>query len=223
MDDFYSEQEQWERVKTWLRENGLWLLAGVLLGVGMLVGWRWWQERVETRAQAASTQYQQVLEAFNRSDATRAFTLADQLRTDYGSSPYADQADLAAARAHVEANELPKAAERLSRVMNASKDPELRLIARLRLARVQLAQGNADLAIATLDAVADAGAFAPRFRVARGDILLQRGDKAGALKEYRGAKAADTVGVLDGPTMDLKIADLVADGVVEPPAVAAKP
>ena len=30
VDDFYSEQEQWERVKLWLRENGLWLLAGVL-------------------------------------------------------------------------------------------------------------------------------------------------------------------------------------------------
>ena len=32
-DDYYNEQEQWERVKRWIRENGPWLVAGVVLGV----------------------------------------------------------------------------------------------------------------------------------------------------------------------------------------------
>ena len=72
IDDFYNEEEQWERVKRWLRENGLWLLAGVLLGVGALAGWRWWEQRVEQRAQAASAKYEEVLGAFNRSDRTHA-------------------------------------------------------------------------------------------------------------------------------------------------------
>jgi predicted negative regulator of RcsB-dependent stress response len=57
VDDFYSEQEQWERVKLWLRENGLWLLAGVVIGVLGLVGWRWWEQRIETQALAASSKY----------------------------------------------------------------------------------------------------------------------------------------------------------------------
>ncbi|MEY3712495.1 MAG: hypothetical protein RL321_115, partial [Pseudomonadota bacterium] len=25
-DDYYNEQEQWERVKRWIRENGPWLV-----------------------------------------------------------------------------------------------------------------------------------------------------------------------------------------------------
>lgn len=221
MDDSYTEQEQWERAKAWIRENGLWLLAGVALGVGGLVGWNWWQERIETRAREASRQYEQLLEAFDRGDRTRAMTLVEQLRTDYGSSPYADQADLAAARAHVEASELPQAAERLARIMNGSKDQELRLIARMRLARVQLAQGNPDVALATLTAAGDTGAFAPRFQELRGDVLFAKDDKAGALREYRGARAADAGGVLDTVSLELKIADLLADGLSVDAAAAA--
>ncbi len=211
VDDFYTEAEQWERVKQWVRENGLWLLGGVLIGVGGLAGWRWWQERIETQALNASTRYGQVIEALGRGDRTRAFTLIDELHADFGSSPYADQADLAAARVFVETKELQKAAERLSAVMTNSKDPELRLVARLRLARVQLAQGNIDSSLATLNG-APAGAFEPRFEEVRGDALYTRGDMNGALAAYRKARAADQGNVLDSAAIDLKIADLVADG-----------
>lgn len=221
MDDYYNEQEQWERVKLWLRENGLWIIAGVAIGVGGLAGWNWWNERKERIAVEASVRYQQVLEAFARGDSTRGNTLADELRRDYASTPYADQADLVIARSHVEANEFPKAIERLQRVMDTSSDAELRQIARLRLARVQMSQGNPDLALATLDAAKEPGAFAARFAEVRGDVLHAKGDRTGALREYRAARTADTDGVLDAAALDLKIADLVADGVQEPAATPA--
>jgi predicted negative regulator of RcsB-dependent stress response len=219
VDDYYNEQEQWERVKQWLRENGLWLLAGVVIGVAALAGWRWWQDRIEQQALAASGKYTQVLEAFGRGDRTRGFTLVDELRRDHASSPYADQADLLAARSLVETSELGKAAERLTRVMNGSRDDQLKLVARLRLARVQLAQGNPDLAMATLDA-AQAGAFAARFDDVRGDVLFAKGDKPGALRAWRKAVEADKDGSLDRATVELKIADLLADGVTDATAAA---
>lgn len=224
MDDYYNEQEQWERVKQWLRENGLWLLAGVAIGVAALSGWRWWEQRVERLAVEASGKYQQVLEAFGRGDATRGTTLAEELRRDYASSPYADQADLVIARAHVETSEYGQAAERLKRVAESSKDAELRHVARLRLARVQIAQGNADQAIATLAAARDTGAFSSRYTELRGDALFAKGDRAGALREYRAAREADTDGVLDAALLELKINDLAADGVdAAAPAAAASP
>ena len=40
MDDYLSEKEQWEAVKSWLRENGLWIIAGIALGAVGLSGWR---------------------------------------------------------------------------------------------------------------------------------------------------------------------------------------
>jgi predicted negative regulator of RcsB-dependent stress response len=216
-DEYYNEQEQWERVKAWVRENILWVIAGIAIGAAALSGWRWWTERQETRAVTASVRYGEALDAFDRKDPTRALTIIDEIRKDYGDSPYADQGDLAAARSFVETNELDKAADRLTRVMNGSKDSQLRMVARYRLARVQLAQTKADLALATFPV--EAGAFTARFQELRGDILLAKGDRPGALREYLAAKtlesAPDAGQTLDLAGLDLKISDLRADGIKE--------
>jgi predicted negative regulator of RcsB-dependent stress response len=220
LDEYMNEQEQWDTVKRWVRENGLWVVAGVAIGVLGLGGWRMWEARVERLAHEASTRYEQVLEAFVRNDRTRALTLIDELRRDYPDSPYADQGELAAARAHVESREFDRAAERLEGVMNGSKDPELRLIARGRLARVRIAQGQYDAALAVLEA-AEPGAFAARFAEIRGDALHARGDRAGALAAYRAARETATEGAVDRTLLDLKIAELDAPTapVVVTPAV----
>ena len=225
IDDYYNEQEQWERVKQWLRENGPWLVVGVLLGLGALAGWRWWEQRQEARAQSASASYGLLLETLQSGDRAKGLVLADEIRAEHGGSAYADQADLVAARALVEAGELGPANERLTRVMKGSKDQQLRLVARARLARVQLAQGNADGAIATL-AAAQPGAFGPLFESIRGDALYVKGDRPGALAAWRKAETDAVAAAEKGaPTVDLaalrlKIGDLLADGVKEPAAAA---
>jgi predicted negative regulator of RcsB-dependent stress response len=112
-------------------------------------------------------------------------TLVEDLKRDYSWTPYASLAGLMAAKFQVEANELDKAAASLKTVMDGAPDNELRLIARTRLARVQAAQGKYDEALATLK-VEQPGEFAPRLADARGDVLLAKGDRAGALREYLG-------------------------------------
>jgi predicted negative regulator of RcsB-dependent stress response len=223
IDDYYNEQEQWERVKQWLRENGPWLVVGVLLGLGALAGWRWWEQRQEARAQSASASYGLLLETLQSGDRAKGLVIADELRRDHGGSAYADQADLLAARALVEAGELGPANDRLTRVMKGSKDPQLKLVARSRLARVQLAQGNADAALVTLGG-AQPGAFGPLFESIRGDALYAKGDRTAALAAWRKAEA-DAAAVKGTPTVDLaalqlKIGDLLADGVKDAAAAA---
>ena len=78
--------------------------------------------------------------------------IADGLVKDFGSSAYSDQANLAAARVQAENQQFDLAAARLREVMQHTRDDTLALIARARLARVQLAQGKPDEAIKTLDA-----------------------------------------------------------------------
>lgn len=220
MDDYLSEKEQWEWLKGWVRSNGLWIVAGILVGIGILLGWRWWQARTDRIALDAGAKYQQILEAMDKGDKTRAQTITSELERDYASSPYVDQANLIAARSAVESNELDKAAAILKSTVEKTKDPQLALVARLRLARVQLAQNKADEAIATLNAV-DAGAFKPRFAEARGDALLAKGDKPGALKEYQDAREGLTTQSVDAQALDLKIGDLTADNVAVPAPPAA--
>jgi len=145
-----------------------------------------------------------VLAALDRNDRKRALELTEELHKDFASTPYPDQAELALARVNVEAAELDEAIKRLRQVMNDSKDDELKHIARVRLARVQLAQGKPDDALATLNGD-KAGAFEPKYTEVRGDILLAKGDKAGALAEYKKALAATEPGVVDAGLLQLGI------------------
>jgi predicted negative regulator of RcsB-dependent stress response len=212
VDEYLSEKEQWDRVLQWLREQGPWVLVSIAVVMTGYYGWSYWQNHVEQRYVTTALRYEAVLEAFRARDAKgepvvdSGLKLTDQLIKDFPSSGYADQANLLAAGALVEKRSFDQAATRLTQVMNSTKDSELALIARLRLARVQLAQNKPDEALKTLNAV-EPGAFAARYAQVRGDALFAKGDREGALKQYRTARndAGDT---LDTGLLDLKIAEL---------------
>jgi predicted negative regulator of RcsB-dependent stress response len=208
VDDLLSEKEQWEALKGWLKENGAWIVGGLALGALGIGGWRWWEARQDRIGLEASTKYEQILDAFDRGDRTQALTSIGELEREYGSSPYVDQAHLAEARINVQSGQLDKAANTLQGVMERTRDPQLALVARLRLARVQMAQNKFDAALATLDAAKDPGAFAARYTEARGDIYFEKGDKAAALKAYRAARESAARGSVDTELLDLKIKDL---------------
>ena len=151
-----------------------------------------------------------MTDALQKNEPTRAKAVAASMEKDFPNSPYVDQAHFFEARLAVEANDLPKAESLLKGVMDNTKDDQLALIARSRLARVQLAQGKPDEARATLDAK-PAGAFEARFHEIRGDILFAKGDKPGALKEYLAALAGSDGRSTDTQSLQLKINDLKAD------------
>jgi predicted negative regulator of RcsB-dependent stress response len=56
--------------------------------------------------------------------------------------------------------------------------------------------------------VENSGEFAPRIADTRGDVLLAKGDRAGALKEYLAARTSEDNGRIDFELLDLKIRDL---------------
>jgi predicted negative regulator of RcsB-dependent stress response len=188
----------------------------VVIGAAILGGWRWYQDHVDSIGADASAKYMQVADAFGRGDRTQAFVLLGELERDHSPSPYVDQAKLMAARMYVENGDLDKAVAELQAVSEHSKDSQLALLARLRLARVQIAQKKADAALATLNGM-KAGAFASRYHEILGDAYYAKGDKAAALKEYLSAKVGDFGGSPDSQELDLKISDLSADN---PPPVA---
>ena len=210
----YSEAEQLEQAKSWLKANAIWIIAGIAIGAGGLAGWRWYQDRRDTQAETASARYEELVDAFSRRDNVRGTTLLEELNREYAWTPYASLGTLIAARVQVEANELDKAAASLKSVMDTAKDDELKMVARLRLARVQSALGKHDEALNLLK-VDNPGEFAPRLADARGDVLLAKGDRDGALREYTAARASGNDGRIDVDMLDLKIRDLGGT----PPAV----
>lgn len=211
MDDYLlTEREQWDALKRWVRENGPAVIAGIAIAAIGFGGFRWWQAHQSNVDLAAGTMYVQMENAFAQGNRTQAFILLGDLERKYAASPYADQARLASAKAFVQDTELGRAADELQEVMQHSNDPILRLVARQRLARVQIAQHQPSKALATLNG-ADPGAMAPLYEVARGDAYYAMGDRSAALAQYRLARASDTGGQADTELLDLKISDLAAD------------
>lgn len=207
MSEYLSDKEQWDEIRGWIREYGPSVIAGVAIAAAIGAGWYWWKARLDARGLRASAIYTQMVEALEHGNRADAFTHLGELERSYPGSPYADQAKLLAARVEVEANELDKAAQELTHVAQNSKDHGLALVARERLARVQIAQGKPDEALATLNAVSP-GAFAARYEAVRGDAYYAKGDSAAALKAYRSAAGAADPG--DSALLNLKIADLAA-------------
>ncbi|MBM5811176.1 MAG: tetratricopeptide repeat protein [Gammaproteobacteria bacterium] len=214
VDEYLSEREQAELLRQWLRENWLWLFSGIALGLGGLYGYRWWEGHHEQRSLAAEQRFTAMLAALERNARDEGVRIAGEITGEYDDTPYADQTTLVLARLDVEAGVLAQAANRLGSVMNTSRDPELALVARLRLARVQLAQGQYDAALATLDGAKPAAAAA-RVAELRGDVLQARGDLAGALAAYQQAQQAAAGGQVDPELLALKIESLAAQQKVE--------
>ena len=219
MSDYLSEKEQWEQIRVWVRENGLYIVGGVAVALGLIGAWRWWQAHLDARGVQASALYTQMIGSLEHGDRGEAFVRLGELERDYAGSPYTDQGKLLAARVYVEENELDKAAHELTVLMD-SKDHALALVARMRRARVEIAQGKPDAALATLNGV-DAGAFAARYHAVRGDAYYAKGDRAAALREYRGAQGGSDAS--DSALLDLKIADLSADAPAAAAAATAAP
>lgn len=222
--DLLSEGEQWEALKAWLRRNLPALLSGLAVGAIGYFGWQWYEGRREGKALDASVRYAQLLDLYAKGDLTGGNTQLEELRRVDDKSFYVAAGRLAAAKAMIARSDLEGAANTLKTVAGGS-EPDLALIARARLARVQVEQAKYDDALATLAAAKDPGAYAGEFAHVRGDALLRKGDAAGALKEYE--RARDEIARTAGQgaaemtaLLELKINDLRSNASAAAPAAA---
>jgi predicted negative regulator of RcsB-dependent stress response len=206
-EDYLTDDEQLEHVKRVVAENWAWVAGGVVLGAALIFGYRYYDSSRNERALRAAAQFDDMTAALEHNDKARSRQIADGLIKDFPSSPYADQAQLVLARLFVEEGQLAAAAMPLTRVMNESKDTELRHIARLRLARVLIDAGKPDEALKTL-AEDSPGAFAALTHEVRGDAFQAKKDVKSAMAEYQQALMGAAAGNADAALLELKIADL---------------
>jgi predicted negative regulator of RcsB-dependent stress response len=219
-EDLLTDDEQWEAIKRWTSENGVWLVAGVALGAALLFGYRFYQGHRSAQELKAAAEFDAMTVALDANDRVGVLRAGAALVKDFPSTPYADQAELMLARLSVDEGKDANAIAPLTQVMNDSKDGQLRHIARLRLARVLIDQGKPDEAISTLAAVAP-DKFAALYHEVRGDALYAKKDIAGAAREYQAALDGRDARDSETAVLELKIADLGAS--VTPPTPKAKP
>ena len=217
-EDLLTDDEQLQEVKRLSAEYGPWIAGAVLTATVGVFGYRYYQGHMDASALDAAQQFVRMTDAYGSNDNAKARQIADGLIDKYSGSPYADQAKLMLARLDLGEDKTALAEAALRDVMEHSKDTELRHVARLRVARLQIDEGKADDALTTLSD--EPGAFAARYHEVRGDALYAKKDYPKALSEYQAALAAGTGSSADPDSalLTLKIADLGATPALPPAA-----
>ncbi|MGD9841800.1 MAG: YfgM family protein [Steroidobacteraceae bacterium] len=220
-DEYLTDDEQAEVLKSWWRENWAWVLSGIVLGLALLVGWQYYQRYTLQRASAAAEALYQYAGAI-AVDQPKAATLFNELTEKYKATPYSQQAQLLKAMYAVDSNDLAGAETALRTAMADRKDPELAQVATQRLARVLIEQGKHDEALALLD-TSKASGFVAQAHEIRGDALLAKQDQAAAIAEYQAALTAyQSDSTVDTSLLEIKLADLGASAAAEPATVMAE-
>ena len=210
MDTLTTEEQQIAAIKQWWKENGSSIVTGVVLGLAVLFGGKAWFAYQERTAQNASNVYAAMMRSLQMGDALNTAEMAGMLLADYGSTPYAALGALALARIRLEEGETGPARGQLQWVLDNSDSEMFRDIASLRLARVQIADGELDAAEAVLAKAQSGSAFEALFTEVRGDIQYARGDLTAASATYQQALAAMPPGSQERELLQLKYADTLA-------------
>ncbi|MBI5463062.1 MAG: tetratricopeptide repeat protein [Gammaproteobacteria bacterium] len=188
MDVYKTDEEQAEALKRWLRDNGISLVTGIMLGLAVLFGVKTWNEYGVRSHEAASNLYLQF-QAASGKGLDEAIKQYDTLIKDFSGSEYAVLASLHMAKLQIDKGDAKAARAHLQWALDHAQSEGLKRTARLRLARLLLADGDVDAADKLIAGSADPS-FTTLYEELRGDIALVRGKFDEAHAAYERALAA---------------------------------
>ena len=176
LDELLDEHEQSERVRNWLRQNSLGLVGGLVLGLALIGGGRWWLQQAHEKRVAEGEAYRAALDSIAAGDVEQAATQAAALKQ----GPYAALVAMDLAKAQLDAGKRDEAIATL-RAVN-SNDAGITLVARQRLARLLIDAGKGEEALSLLAGSDDATSIE-----IRGDAHFALDKREDARKDYADA------------------------------------
>jgi predicted negative regulator of RcsB-dependent stress response len=206
---YETDEEKVEAIKGWWKENGLSVAGGLAIGLAAVFGWRAWVDYQENQAQQASAAFEQLVATVETGNADAARTQARLLLEKHGDSAYGALTQLMLAKVEIAAQQPQAARQALEQAMAKAPEPGLAKVAALRLARLLIAQGDQDTALALIAREDQGGPFAADFAALRGDLALAGGRVAEARADYQRAIAQ---GAANAALLQLKLENLPPAG-----------
>lgn len=206
MEVYESEREQIDAIKKWWKQNGKAVMAGLVLGLISLVAWQQWQAYHKGQREGASMEYEVLIGELQQNNQQAVRDRGKRIMGEYANTPYAMMTGLILAKMSVESGDLPGARAYLQTVVNDAKQSQIKQLAQLRLARVMLAQGEADAALKLINETSNVGYVALHNEI-KGDILVALGKKDEARAAYQAALKALESGQ-DKSVLQMKLDDL---------------
>ncbi len=212
-----TEEELIEALKIWWQENGIKAIAAIVLIVGGYFGWQSWQQNLAVQSEEASSLWQASMDVMATQQAGQSLDMvqqkvvndnADKLKADFSGTAYAHLAAALKAKLAVESGDLDTAAAELQWSLDNGPSEAAKILVRLRLARVEAAQGNVETALEMLQGV-NSGAHKSAYEEAKGDFYLQLGNTEAAYSAYDAAIVANqSTDQIIGNVLELKIAQV---------------
>jgi len=210
MSDLYDTHEQGERVKGWLRENGSAIVMGLVLAFGLMFGFKQWQAWETSKRQQASAEYQVMASLIKDDKMDGAVSNYEVLKAEFPKSAYTSMAAMMMAKSRLIAGQLDLAASDLEFAMEHAKPEPVQVIARARLARLRLSQGDTAAALKLLDESPSTAGFEAQFAEIRGDIYQAKGETEMAVASYRTALEMLEAGIGNRELLEIKLQALGA-------------
>lgn len=184
--EYLTEQEQIEILKNWIKQYSMVILAGVIIAIIAITGWRYWQQRQNKILHHASAVYDEMLTKRAQNDPEATLVQAQKVFTHYSQTPYGQMGALMLARNAILNKDYPKAEKQLNWVLDHSSIASIRQIARLRLARVKIAEQKPDEAVKILQKI-EQKSFNGLIDEVKGDAYVAMKNSVLARKSYQQA------------------------------------
>jgi len=202
-----DDDEQAEVLKDWMRRYGPAVIAGVVLGIAGLFGWRGYDSYMTTQAQEASGHYQQLTQSLQGGNAEAARSAGEKLIQDYPRTSYASLGALMLGKAALAQGALDEARKRLQWALDNTGSDGIAAIARLRLARVHLQNDDLDQSL-ELVRQAPAPSFERIYAELRGDVHSAAGRRQEARRAYADALSGMASDAPARSRVEMKLNDL---------------
>lgn len=184
-----QEQEQLDALKAFWNKHGNLITWTLIVVFGAFAAWNGWQWYQRDQGLKAAAMFDELDRAVQAGDPARAARIFGDLRERFPRTAFAQQGGLLAARVQFDKGQADAARATLTWVADNAVEDEMRTIARLRLAALQVEAKQFDEALKTLEA-AKAEGFEGLVADRRGDVLMAQGKPAEARTAYQAAWAA---------------------------------
>lgn len=189
-DIFLSPEEQDERAKQWLKDNGPAIAIGIALGIGAIIGFNKYKDGIQHNAEQASALFSTTLDQVSESQSANIAAQVTKLKEEHADTSYAAKAALIKASQLAE-TDLDAAYAELQWVADNAPENGLQHTATIRQAKIKLSQGDFDVA-RSLATPSSYDGFESHYNEILGDIEVKAGNLLVARTYYEAASDALT-------------------------------
>ena len=204
MEVYQTEEQQVDAIRSYWRQNGNYIIAGLAIGLAGYVGFNLYKDSIFAEEIARSDAYQVVVDKID-TELVGFQVAGDDFIVENTQTSYATLAALSLAKETASHKDWIKTASYLTTAIENAPNEGVKAIATVRLARVQIQLAEFDKALATLMVKLPAS-FNASVEEIKGDAYLKQGKTEQARTAYQLAIAAD--GLTSSPVLQMKLDNL---------------